>query len=124
MMKFYRYEIIQYASLDTDGEYGNSLRNRFPIPSLICHSYNLFKETPKGYWIGSGYLNDGLLRDEGRWVSKTAKKRYAYPTKGEALINFIKRTEKRKNILEYQSLSCKLALELAKKEKTLINEKM
>ena len=36
------------------------------------------KETPKGYWL----YPDNCGRE--RWVSKTSKKRYAYPTKEEA----------------------------------------
>lgn len=104
---FYRYETIQYASIGYDGEYENS---PFPNPRLILYTFYLHKETPKGYWIGHG-------ASESRWVSKTAKKRFAYPTKQEAINNFIKRNERRIAILNNQLTSCKMALVLAKNEK-------
>lgn len=119
-MKFYRYELIQYASIDSEAGYGNSLIN-FPRRNLLCHEYNLFKETPKGYWIGHGNIGEGSLRSEGHWVSKTAKKRYAYPTKTEALNNYILRTKKRKKILYGQIDSCSDGLALAEKELSKLN---
>lgn len=115
-MKFYRYEAVQYASLGIDGDYESS---KFPNPVLELREYNLFKETPKGYWIGYGNYSVGYpignLKSNAHWVSKTAKKRYAYPTKEEALNNYIKRTERRIKILQYQIDSCKISLNLAKK---------
>lgn len=48
-MKFYRYEAVQYATIDHDGEYVSS---PFPNPKLELRTYDLIKETPKGYWIG------------------------------------------------------------------------
>ena len=102
-----------------DGEYE---RSRFPSPTLICDEYDLFKETPKGYWIGYGHFGK-LHSSWTKWVSKTARKRYAYPTKEEALVNFKARTKKRMEILHYQALSCSLALGLADNEtKKLENE--
>ena len=53
-------------------------------PTVI--SYRVQKETDKGKWINS-YGTD-------KWVSNTSKKRYAYPTKEEALVGFVKRKEK------------------------------
>lgn len=47
------------------------------------------KETPAGYRI---FFN--------RWVSKTAKKRFAYPTIEEAQRNFMKRTHRCRAILQ------------------------
>ena len=75
---FYRYEAIQYASLGIDGEYESP---KIPNPKVELRTYNLYKETPKGYWIGYGNLVDAKLRGQAHWVSKTAKKRFAYPTK-------------------------------------------
>ena len=112
-MEFYRYEAHEYANLDMDGEY---MKPDFPNPRLTLYTYNLHKETPKGYWIGYGHR----LQDHSRWVSKTAKKRYAYPTKEEAMTNFIKRTEMRIKILNWQVRVCEIALGFAKhKEKSL-----
>ena len=52
-MKFYRYEIVEYAEHDIDGELVSPL---IPNPKLELREYDLFKETPKGYWIGYGSL--------------------------------------------------------------------
>lgn len=116
-MQFYRYEAVVYAELDIFGnrddpseEYGSS---RFPNPSIVLYIYNLHKETPKGYWIGYGYPDNGL-QNHSRWVSKTAKKRYAYPSKEEAITNYIKRTERRVKILKSQLRISEIALMNAK----------
>lgn len=109
--KFYRYEAVQYASLSNDGDYETL---KIPNPKMVLRTYNLWKETPKGYWIGYGTFNVGNLRSNGRWVSKTSKKRYAYPTEKEALVNFIKRNERRIEILNYNVWSCELAVKAAK----------
>ena len=108
-LKFYRYELVTYASMgDSDVAY-NTLSAQVKLFSnsrLVLSEYNLYKETPKGYWIGYRYSK--------RWISKTGKKRYAYPTKKEALINYIKRTERRKEILENQAFACQLGINSAK----------
>jgi len=72
-MKFYRYE------------YCPIIGNEFPGSWLYV--FRLIKETPKGYWIS------GSFGSNKHWVSKTAKKRYAYPTKEEAAISFKRRSE-------------------------------
>lgn len=108
-MNFYRYESVEYATVDFDGEY---ISSPIPNPKVELKVFSLFKETKKGYWIGYGGL--GGLCGIGRWVSKTARKRYAYPTKKEALDNFIKRNEVRKKILNRQSLACEISISIAK----------
>jgi hypothetical protein len=110
-MKFYRYEIVEYAVIGDDGEYADA---KFPNPKLELREFNLQKETPKGYWIGYGFIHPHSLRGQARWVSKTCRKRYAYPTKEEALLNFVKRTEKRMRILDWQSQVCRISLIIAK----------
>jgi hypothetical protein len=109
--EFYRYEAVQYSPTDYDGEYYSSV---IPNPKIELRTFNLLKETLKGYWVGYGSLSEGSLRGQGRWVSKTAKKRYAYPTKEEALKNFTKRTEKRLKIAEETVRLCKIVLEKVK----------
>lgn len=124
-MKFYRYKIVEYASMDMDGEYSSS------YPSLVCETYESIKETPCGHWIGFQQLktpdNTELpLKDyKGwkRWVSNTTTKRFAYPTQEEALIGFIKRTEKRKKILKHQILNCNLTLGMAEGQLRRIMDK-
>lgn len=114
--EFYRYELerVSHGGYDIDGEFINAI---FSETKLRLITYNLFKETPKGYWIGFGSLDIGSLHSVWKkWVSKTSKKRFAYPTKKEALINLIKRTERRKKILVSQVRMCSEGIELAKKE--------
>jgi hypothetical protein len=96
-LMFYRYEITYLESSST----------------LYLRQYRLVKETPKGYWIEAyfeGFSPSGLKY----WVSKTSKKRLAYPTKEEALNGFILRTQKRVNILFSLVKHCKNSLEIAK----------
>jgi hypothetical protein len=106
-MNFYRYETVEYASIGWDGEY---TRSKIPNPSLELRTFDLIEETPKGYWIG-------FINCKFKWVSKTSKKRYAYPSKEEALNAYILRTKKRIEILNYQISSCNIGLDLAEIEK-------
>lgn len=100
-MEFYRYETVR-------NDYG---------PFIRLNKYNLHKETPKGYWIGYGSLREGQLRSHSKWVSKTGKKRYAYPTREEALVNYIKRCEIRTAILSTQLSDMHHILRMIEKEK-------
>ena len=110
-MKFYRYEAREYAVLDIDGEYVSSA---IPNPRIELRKFDLIKETPKGYWIGF-FLNKWNKEPHfKRWVSKTTRKRFAYPTKEEALTNYIKRTERRIKIMKRQILVAEIALGYAK----------
>lgn len=111
-MNFYRYEMVRHASKDYFGEYSGD----YTI-SVVLNTYVLFKETPKGYWIGFGNLN-GLHGDK-KWVSKTSVKRYAYPTKEKAMNNFILRSEKRVKILQTQVSDVKSALSRAEQMKEI-----
>lgn len=105
-MKFYRYEAVQYAVIGSDGEF---VSGRAPDPQLELREYLLLKETPKGYWIRYDWDSKPF-----KWVSKTSVKRFAYPTRAEALTNFIKRTERRAEILDHQVQFCKAAVAVAK----------
>jgi hypothetical protein len=109
-MNFYRYEIVEYATIGHDGDFVSS---PIPNPSVVLREFNLYKETPKGYWIGYGSMDSDSLRSQARWVSKTSRKRYAYPTKEGALQGFISRTKRRESILERQAWSCRIALSSA-----------
>jgi hypothetical protein len=108
-MKFYRYEIVEYAVMGDDGEYVDS---HFPNPCVELREYDLIGETPKGYWVGYSMGHGNYIWK--KWVSKTSKKRFAYPTTEEAMTNFILRTEKRINILDWQLQVCKISINLAK----------
>lgn len=112
-MKFYRYEAREYASLDVDGEFVSPI---IPNPKLELSKYRLIKETPKGYWIGLESFHSDIWK---KWVSKTSRKRFAYPSKEEALAAYIKRTEKRVKILKRQIRSCEITLGFAE---SLVNK--
>jgi len=112
-MKFYRYYIENYASIGSDGDFLGSIH---PNPTVSYHEYELHKETDKGYWIRFHCFSVDILRRDCKWVSKTSRKRYAYPTKEEALMSFIIRQEKRIGILEYQVENCTTALDMARKK--------
>jgi len=58
--------------------------------------FYLEKETPCGYWIVDGF---STFR---KWVSKTTRKRYAYPTREEALNSLYYRKKRQVIILEAQ----------------------
>jgi len=120
-MKFYRYELLITIPM-ADDEYGGLSRHIFRYRQLSLITLNFHKETPKGYWIGYGYCEPDKLRSHSRWVSKNGKKRYAYPTKEEALVNYIKRTEKRKKYLQNDLFDCEEGIKLAQqKQKELQN---
>lgn len=105
-MKFYRYTAVEYATYDSlRDEYVSPL---FPDPRIECTEYELVSETPCGYWIRQRYGNKF-------WVSKTARKRYAYPTKQEALANYIARTKRYIQILSSRLDSAKVALARAER---------
>lgn len=67
---------------------------------IVLNEYQLIKETPKGYWINVYY------NEFNKWVSKTSIKRYAYPTKKEALNSFIQRKIRQQGILKNQLKMC------------------
>ena len=67
-----------------------------------------------GYWIGYGNPGDGFHSDS-RWVAKSGKKRYAYPTKKEALTSFFKRKKQQVRILGNKLRSAETALRNAEK---------
>ncbi|NIA29473.1 MAG: hypothetical protein GWP06_06120 [Actinobacteria bacterium] len=77
-MKFYRYE---------DDDYPNGIKIDLSI-------FLKLRETECGYWIYPQYLDsysDFKKENLKRWISKTSAKRYAYPTKLEAIKNLIMR---------------------------------
>ncbi len=110
-MKFYRYEIEtrSHYGYDMDGNMISS--NIPPTVTLKLLEYDLLRETDCGYWICSSLTYHFWKK----WIPKKSKKRYAYPTKEEALLNFKKRTEIRAKILTNQLDACNYGLILANK---------
>lgn len=74
---------------------GGMIDNRLEVVE-----FQVLRETPKGYWINLAY--GGYMMKSEKWVSKISRKRFAYPTKDEALDSFIARKKKQIQILKYQ----------------------
>lgn len=60
------------------------------------YEFILVKETPCGHWVH----RRGSTKT--RWISKTSRKRLAYPTKKEAVSNLVARTSRRIALLDWQ----------------------
>lgn len=98
----------------TYSRYYDSETERFFGPTIvdICTTeYNITKETNKGYWI-----------DSGRWVSKTGRKRFAYPTIEEAVNSIIARKNKQLKILRDQIDIANSVLNLSQEMLIKMNE--
>ena len=70
--------------------------------------YLIIRETKCGWWVKTydeQFVNGKWTAKE-KWVSKTGKKRYAYPTKKEAMVNY--KARKRSQI-EWSLRNIKLA---------------
>lgn len=81
-MKFYRYETGNIRNYN-----GEFLNVPFLKADLLLRVFLLKKETPKGYWITEQEKNNNIfsLQMKPKWIPKISKKRFAYPTKEEAL---------------------------------------
>jgi len=101
-MKLYRFEDVSYGILNEWEEVSGS------YVRVEERTYDVLKETPKGYWI-----NLWSFEYEKKWVSKEAKKRFAYPTREEAMTNFKARKGRQIQILESQLKKAKEALNIA-----------
>lgn len=94
------------------------------VTSLWYEEFTVIKETHCGYWYAYGnpsetWINQVLkskdpIKNFCRWVSKTSKKRYCYPTKEEAVKSFIIRSELYIGFLEQRIKERKQALLKAK----------
>jgi hypothetical protein len=62
---------------------------------LRVGTFSVIKETPGGYWIK--VLG---ARNNKKWVSKYARKRFAYPTEKEAFTSYRARKRRQIEILE------------------------
>jgi hypothetical protein len=85
---------------------------------VIKKKFKVVKETPCGYWVRLYYsFNDK------KWVSKVAKKRYAYPTEQEAMTNFKARKRRQIEILSAQLQDAKVALAWVDPEGTYVERR-
>jgi len=75
--------------------------------------YKLVRPTKKGNWIINSsclHYSERLKKVVRRWVSNTSVKRYAYPTREEALDGYIARKVRQIEICEYQLKNAKSCL--------------
>lgn len=72
--KFYRFEDVHYE----DGT------------RVFKREYSFIKETPCGYWI-EDHSWPFELSNQRWWVSKTSRKRFAYPSEEQAIESFVAR---------------------------------
>ena len=103
-MKFYRFE-----------------ESRVNTGMVLERTFSLVRETPCGYWIkedscgGWTIENFHRLDKEGNmvplldWVSKTARKRMAYPDRAAALTSFIARKRQHVRYASMRLWNAKLA---------------
>jgi hypothetical protein len=82
---WYRYTDTQYAAPLDENEHPMGLGD----VAVSLQEYRVIKETPKGVWVQYG----NSLFKEKRFVLRTARKRFAYPTKELAKESFIARKE-------------------------------
>lgn len=85
---------------------------------LRLYEYEVIKETPCGYWVprwsGYGHGIQDLPLNCCRWVSKTAMKRFCYPTKAEAYVSFRKRKARYLQHCERRLKLAQLSVQLSK----------
>jgi hypothetical protein len=74
---------------------------------LGCFEYRVIKHTPKGVWLQEPYCSGR------KFVLKDARKRFACPTKREALLSYIARQKRRLLILKGQTEDSEMGLRVA-----------
>jgi hypothetical protein len=85
MIKWYRYDAVPKREWITED------RTQLLGVEVFCTEYTVQSETPCGVWL-SGYPR--------KWVSNTARRRFAYPTKELALDSFRIRNARRISYLK------------------------
>jgi hypothetical protein len=99
---FHRYDDQHYAPMldEFDDPIGVGTHK------LVHRTYPVIKRTPKGVWLSMGF-------GEKRFVLLTARKRYALPTKAEALESFLLRKSRQEDIYNHRAASARNAQRLA-----------
>lgn len=94
---------------------------------VSAHCYYVLKRTPKGVWVSSllhYVVEDVPMKVQARWVStQKGNKRFAHPTKEEALNAYIIRKKRHAEILSSQLETAKMLLCEAEFMKESLNNK-
>lgn len=90
---WYRYQDQPTATGYFD-EYGDYCSSGYRGVAIHLRVFTVKKETPCGVWLAN---ECGVSLN--RWVSKTSRKKYAFPTKEEAWASFIARKTNQRKLL-------------------------
>jgi hypothetical protein len=101
---WYRYLAFRESTGIFDNEWSESCG--YDI-RLSCFEYQVIRHTPKGVWLKQPYCMGK------KFVLKDARKRFAHPTKREALISYIARQKRRILILNSQIKDSEMGLRVA-----------
>lgn len=99
---WYRYEDRRYGSFD---EFGS---RTYVYVRVEERTYEVAKVTPKGVWLDFGWQR--------RFVRHDARKKFAAPTREEAMASFLARKERHARILRAQLEQVEDALAIARKQ--------
>lgn len=83
--------------------------------NIYVDKYNVLCETKEGYWIDMGITFRGETPVK-KWVGKSTRKRFAYPTEKEAYESFIARKKRQISILKNQIEAAQEFLHIAKEK--------
>jgi hypothetical protein len=97
---WYRYEDVSYAHLSFDVNGGESYYSTLRVE---LRKFDVVRRTPKGVWLAVGFTDK-------RWVSTTARKRFACPTVEEARESFRARKQRQMKIHEARADRARRAL--------------
>lgn len=113
----YRYEVRSYSVADENGDHSHSRQE------LSLFTFAVLRQTPKGAWIHMGWSNaqwEGNIAiahtPAKRFVLLTARKRFACPTKVEALESFLARNAVAQSIMRARLAALEQAARMARQE--------
>lgn len=105
---WYRFEDKQYAApLD---EWGYT-QGKGQI-KVECRTFKVVRHTPKGVWLAA-HIGPWTSREE-RFVLNGARKKYAHPTKAEAIESFLARKQAQLRIYTARADRARQASAMAK----------
>lgn len=110
-MNLYRYDTYRQCT-STDESMERCLASKAVV---YCSEFEVIKETPKGYWINTGF---NQLLSPNKWVSKTSRKRFAHLSKDNAWESFIARKKRQVQILQAQLANAQECLTLKQPNET------
>lgn len=112
---YYRYRDQCYApSLD---EWENPIGESRKV--ILLEIFRVKSHTPKGVWLQ--WKIGPWTSTEKKFVLHNARKKFAHPTRNEALESFIARKTKQKKILSAQLRTVESFLNLAKDKEKLLS---